>query len=200
MKHYTAISSSAAGAAAMKPLSSRRYMWSTSSMLLIFTGFAFIVLKISTLFASSHSTMSQEESKEAPLTTQQVAEFGMELQQLRSIKGHWDGGEYNQDIDGFQGRKHVLLTILGKELGKPGTPAVKIFELLGQPDKSEALDSMVTFMPGPKVPKGTTTASQASTNTLVLVYNWRSNHDFLWFKIDTVTETVLESGWWMAME
>ncbi|ORZ26716.1 hypothetical protein BCR41DRAFT_318784 [Lobosporangium transversale] len=132
------------------------------------------------------------------------AEFqalGQSLQNLRNIKGHWDGGESNPAVDNFNGEKHQTLMKLGEYFGKPGTPAADILTTMGQPDEiRQSMDEAfhASLMPGPVV--GGTGGPTASANVMYFIYKWRGNHDYLWFKVDATTEKVLESSWYHAYE
>ncbi|KAF9897730.1 hypothetical protein BX616_005078 [Lobosporangium transversale] len=157
------------------------------------------------------------------------AEFqalGQSLQNLRNIKGHWDGGESNPAVDNFNGEKHQTLMKLGEYFGKPGTPAADILTTMGQPDEiRQSMDEAfhASLMPGPVVggtggptasanvtgaglgdvnttmmPSGSNADSDAQV--MYFIYKWRGNHDYLWFKVDATTEKVLESSWYHAYE
>ncbi|KAI7824055.1 hypothetical protein BC939DRAFT_423488 [Gamsiella multidivaricata] len=129
--------------------------------------------------------------------------LGQSFQNLRSIKGHWDGGEANPAVDNFNGEKHQTLQKLGEYFGKPGTSAADILATMGQPDEmKQTMDEafQASLMPGPMI--GGTDASVGAANATVMyfIYKWRGNHDYLWFKIDAVKEQVIESSWYHAYE
>ncbi|KAI1308386.1 hypothetical protein EDD11_004315 [Mortierella claussenii] len=153
--------------------------------------------------------------------------LGQSLQNLRTIKGHWDGGEPNPAVDNFNGDKHQALEKLGKYFGKAGTPASDILNTMGRPDETkQSMDEAfhASLMPGPIVggtggqvqnanatgaglgDVGTTMMPSGSNNTntgpqvMYFIYKWRGNHDYLWFKVDATTEKVLESDWYHAYE
>ncbi|KAF9965735.1 hypothetical protein BGZ70_004214 [Mortierella alpina] len=151
--------------------------------------------------------------------------LGQNLQSLRQVKGHWDGGDSDPRVDNFNGEKHQTLQQLGEYFGKPGTPAANILTTMGQPDDiKQTLDEEARFamMPGPVVggpgapalsanatgagldevsttmmPTG---ASNAAPQVMYFIYKWRGNHDYLWFKIDAAKEQVIESQWYHALE
>ncbi|KAF9974315.1 hypothetical protein BGZ73_002271 [Actinomortierella ambigua] len=156
--------------------------------------------------------------------TPEIQSLGVSFQELRKQKGHWDGGDHNPDLDNFNGKKHEYLKKLGDHFGKVGTPATEIFKAMGQPDEVKmSMDEAfsASLMPGHMVSGGDPKSSAAGAgagrsgelNTTVMpeghdqpqqvmyfVYKWRGNHDYLWFKVDAVTETVLESSWYHAYE
>ncbi|KAF8940646.1 hypothetical protein EDD21DRAFT_375957 [Dissophora ornata] len=151
--------------------------------------------------------------------------LGQSLQNLRTIKGHWDGGSANPAVDNFNGDKHQALQKLGEYFGKPGTPAANILATMGEPDEmKQTMDQAfhASFMPGPVVggitgnideenatgaglgDVSTTMMPTGSSNTgpqvMYFIYKWRGNHDYLWFKIDAIKEQVLESSWYHAYD
>ncbi|KAF9353897.1 hypothetical protein BGX26_008346 [Mortierella sp. AD094] len=150
--------------------------------------------------------------------------LGQSFQNLRKIKGHWDGGDSNPAVDNFNGEKHQTLQKLGEYFGKAGTPAADILVTMGEPDEiKQTMDEafQASLMPGPvlggaganvsanatgaglgdfsttMMPSG---SSNAEPQVMYFVYKWRGNHDYLWFKIDAVKEQVLESSWYHAYE
>ncbi|KAL2916342.1 hypothetical protein HK105_204098 [Polyrhizophydium stewartii] len=161
---------------------------------------------------------------DGPLSAQRVQELGVQLQALRARRGHWTGGAFDAEIDGFNGGKHRLMVALGRELGRPGTPAVRVVGTLGEPDDRGTPGGLAPLMPGPAMPDGSRASfvdtqdaenahdaedaqdgasawlSQQGRPLLVLVYEWRGKHDMLWFAVDAETETVVRSGWWSALE
>ncbi len=126
-----------------------------------------------------------------------MEQLSMDFQQLRKIKGHFDGGEYNADVDGFQGKKHTLLLKLGEILGKPGTESSLIVQYLGEPDDTEA--EGVVLMPGPYMVEKVDNGSTQEPN-IKMIYNWRGKHDYLYFKVNPVSQLVEKSGWYHAGE
>ncbi|KAF9114415.1 hypothetical protein BGX27_010886 [Mortierella sp. AM989] len=148
--------------------------------------------------------------------------LGQSFQELRAVKGHWDGGESNSAVDNFNGEKHQTLKKLGEYFGKAGTPAADILATMGQPDEiKQTMDEafQASLMPGPVL--GGTGANDSANATgaglgdfsttmmpsttagpeaMYFIYKWRGNHDYLWFKIDAVKEQVLESSWYHAYE
>ncbi|KAG0306898.1 hypothetical protein BGZ98_001492 [Dissophora globulifera] len=151
--------------------------------------------------------------------------LGQSFQSLRNIKGHWDGGDSNPAVDNFNGEKHQTLQKLGEYFGRRGTSASAILQAMGQPDEvKQSMDEAfhASLMPGPML-GGTganaaianatgaglgdmsttmmpTTTKDAGSQVMYFIYKWRGNHDYLWFKIDALNETVIESSWYHAME
>jgi len=170
------------------------------------------------------------DSPSSTLSASEVTAFAAEYQTLRKIKGHFDGGDYLKDVDGFGGKKHKALEALGKYFGVPGTPAPKVLEVLGKPDEvipkihatsvgphdisgPDAIDggggpgtgfqgmSGPFLGPGAKAPAAAG-AENAQGGAYFIVYYWRGRHDYLWFEIEVkgADEVVKRSGWYQAGE
>ena len=112
-----------------------------------------------------------------------VEDLGAELRRLRAIPGHFGGGAWNDDVDGFQGRKHVVMEALERQLAR--ATRAHVVEVMGPPD--------AVARPGEPWWQGETQAA-----TVRLVYYWRGRHDVLYF--DMRGDAVVGSGWWMAGE
>jgi len=128
--------------------------------------------------------------------------LGQEYQMLSDKPGHMqiNRGEFDRTVDGFNGRKHVVMKELAAVLGKPGTPSQEVIAIMGKPNDvttSISPTTSIPLMPGPIIGSAGQTPAQGP---FYLVYYWRAKHDYLWFKIDTDTQQVLESGWYMAGE
>ncbi|KAG0208209.1 hypothetical protein BGX28_000736 [Mortierella sp. GBA30] len=149
--------------------------------------------------------------------------LGQSLQNLREVRGHWDGGDSDPRVDNFNGEKHQTLQKLGEYFGKPGTPAANILQTMGQPDEiKQTMDEAfhASLMPGPVLggsgihsqTANATGAGLGEVNTTMMptdtsgpqvvyfVYKWRGNHDYLWFKVDALKEEVVESSWYHAYD
>lgn len=115
--------------------------------------------------------------------------LGAEFRHLRTVLGHFGAtpGPWNDAVDRFGGRKHVVMTELGKSLGAPGTARAQVIATLGDPDEiarpGEELWSYV---------------HPDASGSEMLVYHWRGRHDFLYFLVRD--GKVLRADWWMALE
>ncbi|KAG0262383.1 hypothetical protein DFQ27_002365 [Actinomortierella ambigua] len=109
--------------------------------------------------------------------TPEIKTSGLEFQQLREVKGHWDGAEYNPDVDAYNGKKHQLMKTLGEHFGKFGTLSGDITAVMGRPDE---IKKKLDHLP---------------VQGRFFVYKWRGNHDYLWFKIGSPKNMVVESDW-----
>lgn len=108
------------------------------------------------------------------------ASLAKEWAELRDVRGHFQGGTWNEDADSWKGRKFKVMTELGELLGKPGTTQAHLLEVMGDPDHTNT--SLVEAPPGSQT----------------FIYEWRGMHDFLYFVCSG--GKVIKSGWWMAFE
>jgi hypothetical protein len=113
---------------------------------------------------------------------------------LRPVRGQFDGGSWQAEVDSWQGRKHQAMIQLGDLLGSGSCLSQQVQELLGPPDATvqagDALFDQVSNLPGFKRP--------ASEAYQLMIYDWRGTHDFLYFTVQG--NTILGSGWWYAGE
>ncbi|KAI8921778.1 hypothetical protein BC831DRAFT_418250 [Entophlyctis helioformis] len=137
------------------------------------------------------------------LSASQIHALGAEFRSMRSHKGHWDGGEYSQDLDSYRGRKHQLMVALSRTLGQPGVPASDIIATLGEPDEINPVEMSGLMMPGPADQQAQSydaRGHKAMHGAYNMVYYWRNRHDYVWFKIDSASETTIEHGWFAALD
>jgi putative lipoprotein len=104
-----------------------------------------------------------------------VAGLAREYQELRTQKGHWNGGTFNPDLDSPGGRLRVIMGALGETLGQPPFQKNQIVALMGEPDSIVDKDG----------------AEQ-------LIYLWRNWHDYLYFVCSQ--GAVVSFSWWYAWE
>ena len=82
-----------------------------------------------------------------------LTSLGREYQELRKQKGHFTGGgEWNDAVDRWDGRKHQVMAELDKMLVGQGTET--LLAVMGQPDARDGTH---------------------------WVYYWRGRHDYLFF-------------------
>ena len=123
-----------------------------------------------------------------------IEDIAAEFRGLRTVQGHFDGGDWNDDVDKWMGRKHQLMIQLGARLGSGGYGRAKVVRLLGSPDRTarqgddmfDLIDTLPEF-------EGPSTGPYE-----FLIYYWRGTHDFLY--LTSQGETILNSGWWYAGE
>jgi hypothetical protein len=151
-----------------------------------------VILILLILGACSNGTNTPQSGKKGCGQTKQSEEMAAEFRELRTVKGHFQGGAWNADVDAWMGRKHQIMVDLGAQLAAGGCSQENVLALLGAPDQiareGDAVFDQVRSLPDFEEPPG-------GPNEL-LIYEWRGDHDFLYLVCrDT---TVIGSGWWYA--
>jgi len=127
-------------------------------------------------------------------TPDPIQEKAAEFRSLRAIQGHFDGGEWNDDVDQWMGRKHRLMIALGEQLGEGTYSRSQAIDLLGEPDaiaqEGDALYDQIRNRGEFVEPPG--------SGYVFLVYHWRGEHDFLY--LIAREQAILGAGWWYAGE
>ncbi|KAF9435108.1 hypothetical protein BGZ76_006882 [Entomortierella beljakovae] len=146
-----------------------------------------LLLALSIIFMGFLST-----AMAAAIPTNEVAILGEKFQTLRKIKGHFDGGDYNEDVDAFNGEKHQVMMKLADNFVKIGVLSDDIITVMGISDgiPAEILKSL----------KRTEPLITPPTNFEYILYKWRGYHDYLWIRINLKTKTVQKSEWYYAYE
>ncbi|KAF9388507.1 hypothetical protein CPB97_000948 [Podila verticillata] len=120
-----------------------------------------------------------------------VQALGKTFQVLRTVKGHFDGGEFNEDIDAFNGKKHQTMQKLAKAFNKAGVLETAIEATMGRSDKIPA--QVLQELKG--------TEPEMTINMYkYMVFKWRGYHDYLWFRVDDRTHKVIKGDWYHALE
>ena len=107
-------------------------------------------------------------------------EFKAFREQLKKQKT----GEFNKDLDAWDGRLRVVMEELGKRLGTPGHTRDDIVSIMGKPDTVMVMRDQERKTPPIK--------------ETCLVYFWRGWHDYLFFVCQK--DTIKEAGWYFAGE
>lgn len=127
-------------------------------------------------------------------TVDPIRDVADEFRRLRAIRGHFDGGAWNDDVDKWMGRQHALMIELGDRLGKGVYGRTRVVDLLGAPDaiarEGDALYDLIRDRGEFERPAGGAYE--------FLVYHWRGERDFLYMTAQG--ETILGAGWWYAGE
>eukprot|EP00833_Pecoramyces_ruminatium_P003111 jgi/Orpsp1_1/1177143/evm.model.c7180000060348.1 len=123
--------------------------------------------------------------------------LGQKYLQLKSIKGQYTGGEYNEVVDSEAGEKYKVMNELLQELSKPGTSVEKVCTLMGPPDTMSPVLPGANDAPGlPLMPGIAMTQPTAQAETAVyMIYSWRGMHDYIWFKLNSDESEVVEGAW-----
>ena len=98
-----------------------------------------------------------------------------EYKNLRKQPSHWKGGQWNDAVDSFGGRMHVVLKELGKRLGDTGYSKSQLIDLIGEPD-----------------------GVRQEENKEFLIYFWRGWHDYLYFICKE--GNIQKANWYFAYE
>jgi hypothetical protein len=116
------------------------------------------------------------------------------FRRLRAVVGHFNGGDWNDDVDRWMGKKHALMIELGERLGTGAYSRSQVVDLLGKPDaiarQGDALYDRIRDRGEFAGPSGEVEA--------FLVYHWRGEHDFMYLIVRE--EAILGAGWWYAGE
>jgi hypothetical protein len=130
----------------------------------------------------------------SPSTSEAVEVIAEELRSLRAIKGHFEGGVWDDRVDQWGGRKQELMTQLGSRFGLGTNTNAQVVDLLGPPDQIvREGDRLFEMVARQSIPE-----RSAHDSLELLIYYWRGAHDFLYFRSNG--RNILGSGWWYAYE
>lgn len=133
-------------------------------------------------------------AEDTALVNLPVDEIADEFKKIRGIKGHFDGGAWNDEVDKWMSRKHRLMIELGLRLAGGKYKKSDIIKLLDPPDRIVGKgDYLFELIISQKRYDSLTAASYE-----FLVYYWRGRHDFLFFTCQD--SVIINSGWWYAGE
>jgi hypothetical protein len=133
-----------------------------------------------------------ETAKADNLAMNPIQDIAAEFRNLRTVKGHFQGGTWNDNVDKWMGRKHQLMIQLGSRLGAGEYSKAQVIQLLGPPDLT-AREGDDTF----DLVNNLSDFEKPATGPYeFLIYYWRGTHDFLYFT--SQGETIINSGWWYA--
>lgn len=119
-------------------------------------------------------------------------ELAQEFRRLRAVKGHFQGGSLNPDVDGWMGLKHRVMIELGSRLGTGECSRAEVIALLGEPDAIARPGDIAFDLVGRQA------AFPPGAEYELLLYYWRGGHDYLYFTAQG--QSILGSGWWHAYE
>jgi hypothetical protein len=126
-----------------------------------------------------------------------AAKFSSSFRELRSTKGHFEGGKWSREVDAWGGAKHVAMQCLAIHASARKLSSAELRQLMGAPDEtvscpSTACNALVRHAewrdekkPGAKVKE-------------VWVYRWRGEHDRLALALSSTA--VLADGWLLVHE
>ncbi|RPI78901.1 MAG: hypothetical protein EHM45_04855 [Desulfobacteraceae bacterium] len=120
-----------------------------------------------------------------PVDANRIPELTREFKRLRNIPGHFQGGDWNTEVDSWMGLKHRVMSDLGFYAEHNRISVGELRELMGEPDR-------ILYIGGP--PWDPITSWSAAHFSLI--YEWRGDHDYLVF--DCRTGMVTSSHWFYA--
>lgn len=115
---------------------------------------------------------------------------------LRKLRGHFDGGTWSDDLDRWQGRKHVAMQRLAQHMLRERAPAAQLRRVMGEPDGmlQPGQAAHARALAEGQWQSGSAGTPSAAGNTAALwLYRWRGTHDQLAFALDH--DLVVASGW-----
>ena len=116
---------------------------------------------------------------------------------LRAVRGHFDGGRWSDDVDRWQGRKHVAMQTLADQMLRANAPAGQLRKSMGEPDA--ALEPGQPAHARALEQAQWLNAAPAPVNTTTLwLYRWRGQHDQLVFAL--THGRVVAAGWLHELE
>jgi hypothetical protein len=128
------------------------------------------------------------------LAMDSIEDIAAEFRNLRETKGHFEGGTWDDDVDKWMGRKHQVMIQLGSHLGTGEYSEAELVQLLAPPDliagEGDEFYTLINNL--------SDFAKPAAGSYEFLIYYWRGTHDFLYFT--SQDETIINSGWWYALE
>lgn len=115
--------------------------------------------------------------------------------QLKDQRGHWHNQESNAAIDNFEGERHKAMKVLQEHLGQIGTSTDEIQRLMGPPTSTLDQPDLVLNHEF----KRTQDDYEYPTGAKIWIYEWRGNHDYVYFVISNDNK-VVRSDWYHAYE
>jgi hypothetical protein len=112
--------------------------------------------------------------------------------QLRTFRGHFEGGPWNDTVDKWQGAKHVAMQQLAQSVLRAKAAPEKAEELLGSPDK------VLTQAQFAQLSEYAPVRWQGVAGGVAWLYRWRGEHDQLAVSFDE--GRVVAVGWLYALE
>jgi len=126
--------------------------------------------------------------------TERLGQIAEAFRALRTIRGHFNGGTWNDEVDQWMGRKHRLLLQLSTLVSGGKYSKSEIIQLLNPPDrivqKGDYLYDQITALRDDSV-------LDLSTEEY-LIYYWRGTHDYLFFTCKN--NMIVSADWWHAGE
>ena len=136
----------------------------TSVLLLIFF---LLALSVFTSLSPLRIAIDVQAEHVRPLT---LEEMSTQFSEIRRQKGHFDGEEWNNEVDLWSGRKHILMQALSNRLDAISASKRQVIEVMGKPDRIvNATAAEFEELPA------------LNGDGEILIYFWRNSHDYLYF-------------------
>lgn len=125
-----------------------------------------------------------------PATSPPDAGLSRAFRTLRAVRGHFDGGAWNDDVDRWQGRKHVVMQALAARMLAVLASTARLRQQMGEPDSRWT----------PPMAEHTRAIEQAQWQgaaggeaAMLWLYRWRGTHDQLVLAVEN--DRVAAVGW-----
>lgn len=153
---------------------------------------AYLIVLIPFLLAGCVGLDAPTVTEEAGSVEDPIEQIATEFRSLRLVRGQFDGGTWNDDVDLWMGRKHKLMLDLASQLTGGDYDKTEIMRLLDAPDEiahaGDPLFEQITMLPEYEI--ATVVLNE------FLIYYWRGTHDFLFFV--NQDDKIIGSDWWFA--
>lgn len=121
-----------------------------------------------------------------------------EWRALRGVRGHFEGGAFNEAVDRWQGRKHVLMQQLAQALLAERASAAQLRARMGEPDavldaRAPAQARLLQRAADAAVPPGALAQRGAARPEALWLYRWRGARDQLAFAL--TADRVVATAW-----
>jgi hypothetical protein len=140
---------------------------------------------------TNHTVAASDEVIPSIEKLRQIAEA---FKTLRTIRGHFDGGTWNDDVDRWMGRKHRLMLQISTLVAENDYSRSEIIQLLNPPDRivreGDNLYNQIAALPDHR--------RLDFPSEEYLIYYWRGAHDYLFFTCEN--RMIVSADWWYAGE
>lgn len=115
---------------------------------------------------------------------------------LRPVRGHFEGGAWSDDVDRWQGRKHVLMQRLAERMLRERAAAAPLRQAMGEPDAmlKPGQAAHARAIEQAQWQGAAAGAPPSGGKAAVLwLYRWRGTHDQLALALEH--DRVVAAGW-----